>query len=128
MSHDCSGDDPSRAVLAVVTDSLVKEKSHVDDRLGKLQGQEWLVVGGVSSPVRTETKTTPGDNDEGLDRRVLAGAVDSSMKMEDHHPEDRSDKPEKHELLALRMYGSSSWAKTDEFFADTDELLSGKTE
>ena len=128
MSRDCGGDDPGRAVAAVATGSLVKGRHDMDDHFEKLQGHEWLAVGDDASPVHTEIKTTPKENGGGLHRRKPAGAIESTMKKEDHHPEDRSDKPEKHELLALRRYGSSSWAKTDEFFADIDELLSGKTE
>lgn len=128
ISRDCSGDDPRRAVPAIATGSLVKEKADMDNHFEKLQGHECLAVGDVASPVHTETKTAPKENGGGLNRRKLAGAIESIMKKEDYHPEDRLDKPDKHELLALRQYGSSSWTKTDEFFADIDELLSGKTE
>ncbi len=128
MYHDCSSDDPSRAVPASATGSLVKKKPDMDNRLEKLQGHEWLTVGGVSSPVRTETKTTPEDNGEDLNRRVLAGVVGSTMKREGHHLENRSDISPKYELLALREYRSGSPAKTDEFCADIDEILGGKTE
>ena len=127
ISRDCSGDDPRRAVPAIATGSHVKEKADMDNYFEKLQGHEWLAVGDDASPVHTETKTTPKENGGGSNRRKLAGTIESTMK-EDQHPGDRSDKPDKHELLALRQYGSSSWAKTDEFFADIDELLSGKTE
>ena len=128
MSHDCSGDDLSRAVLAGATSSLVKEKPDMNNRLKKLQGHEWLAVGDVASPVRTQTKTTPKNNGEDLTCQVLAGAVGSTMKRESHHLEDKSDKPPEYELLALSEYGSGSPAKTDEFFADIDEILGGKTE
>ena len=128
MSHDCSGDDPSPAVPAGAIGSLVKEKPDMDNRLEKLKGHEWLAVGDVASPVRIETKMTPEDNGEDLNRRVLAGAVGSIIKREGHHLEDRSDKAPKRELLTLSEYGSGSPAKTDEFFADIDEILGGKTE
>ncbi|KAK0508244.1 hypothetical protein JMJ35_009328 [Cladonia borealis] len=128
MYHDCSGDDPTRAVLAGATGSLVKERTDMDHCLEKLQGHEWLAIGGVSSSVCTETKTTPEDNGEDLNRRMLAVEEGSSMEREGRHLEDRSDKPPKFELLTLREYGSGSPAKTDEFFADIDEILSGKTE
>lgn len=128
MAHDCSGDDPSRAVPAGATGSLVKEKPDMNNHLENIQGQEWLAVGDVASPIRTETKTTLEGNDEDLNRRVLAGFVDSTMKREDRYLEDRSDKPRNFELLALSEYGSGSPAKTDEFFADIDEILNGKTE
>ena len=128
MSHDCSSDDLSRAVLAGATGSLIKEKPDIDNRLEKRQGHEWLAVGGVACPLCTQTKTTPENNGEDLTFRVLAGAVGSTMKREGHHLEDKSDKPPKYELLTLSEYGSGSPAKTDEFFADIDEILSGKTE
>ena len=127
MSHDCSGDDPSCAVPTVATGSLAKKTPDMDNHLQKLQGHGWLAVGDVASSVHTETKTAPKDNGGGLKCLELAGEMESTMK-EDHHLEGSSDKPAKHELLGLREYGSSSWAKTDEFFADIDGILSGKTE
>ena len=128
MYHDCSSDDPTRAVLAGATGSLVKEKTDIDHRREKLQGHEWLAVGGVPSSVCTETRTTPEDNGEDLNRRVLAVEERGTMKREGCHLEDRSDKPLKYELLTLSEQGSGSPAKTDEFFADIDKILSGKTE
>ena len=125
--HDYSGDDTSRAVPAGTPGSLIKEKLDADNCLEELQGHEWLAVGDVSSPVRTETKTTPEDNGEDLNRRMLAGVVGSTTKREGRHLEDRSDMSPKYELLALRGYRSGSPAKTDEFFADIDEILGGKT-
>lgn len=128
LYDDCCSDDPSPAVLAGTTGSLAKEKPDVDEYLEKIQGHEWLAVGGVSSSVCTEPKTTPGDNGEDSNRRVLASAMDSTIKREDYHLGDWTDMPLKSELLALSEYGSGSPAKTDEFFADIDEILGGKTE
>ena len=128
MSHDRSGYDPRRIIPAGASSSLVNEEPDMDDRFEKLQGHEWLAVGGGASPVRTETKTTPEDHGEDLNRRVLAGLLDSTMKMESHRLGDRTDKPAKHELRASRGHGSHAPAKTDEFFADIHEILSGKTE
>ena len=128
MYHDCSSDDPTRAVLAGATGSLVKEKTNMDHRREKLQGHEWLAVGGVSSSVCTEMRTTPEDSGEDLNCGVLAAEEGSTMKKEGRHLEDRSDKPPKYELLTLSEYGSGSPAKTDEFFADIDKIFSGKTE
>ena len=127
--HDYSGEYPSRnATGPIATGSLIKYQSEVDNCPKELQGHEWLAVGDVSSPIRTETKATPEDNGEGLDGRMLAGVADSTIKREDHHLGDGTDKSPKHELLALRECGCHFPAKTDEFFADIDEILSGKTE
>ena len=125
--HDRSGDDPRRAVPAGASSSLVKEETNMDERLEKSQGPEWLAAGDVASPGRTETKATPEDNGEDLHRRVLAALVGITTKKENHR-EDRSDKPAKHELLVSKGCGSHAPAKTDEFFADIDEILGGKTE
>ena len=127
MYHDCSSDDPTLAVLAGATGSLVKEKTDMGHRDKKLKGHAWLAVGGVSSSVCTETKTTPEDNGADLNRRVLAVEEGSTIK-EGRHLGERSDKAPRYELLTLSEYGSGSPAKTDEFFADIDEILSGKTE
>ena len=127
MYHDCSSDDPTYAVLAGAHGSLVKEKTDMGHRREKLHGHKWLAVGGVSSSVCTETRTTPEDKGEELNRLVLAVEEGSTLK-EDRHLEDRSDKPPKYELLTLSDSGSVSLAKTDDFFADVDEILSGKTE
>ncbi len=126
--HDCSGNDPSRALLAGATGSLGKDKPDRGNRPENIQRHEWLVVGEVASRVRIETKTTPGENREDLNRPVLAGLVGSTIKREGQHLGDGSDKPQEDELVALRDYGSHSPAKTDEFFADIHEILSGKTE
>ena len=128
MSHDRSGDDPRRVIPAGASSSLVKERPDMYDDLEKLHGHEWLAGGDVACPGRNETKTTPEDHGKDLQRRVLAGLVDSSTKREDHRLEDRTDKPAKQDLLALMEYGSHAPAKMDEFFADIDEILSGKTE
>ena len=126
--HDCSSNDPTSAVLAGATGSLVKERTDMDHRREKLQGHKWLAVGGVSSSVCTETWTTPEDKGEELDRRILAVEDGSAMKREGRHLKDRSDKPPKYELLTLSECASGSPARTDGFFADIDEILSGKTE
>lgn len=128
MSHHRSGDDPRRVMPAGASTSLVKEESDMDDYREKLQGLEWLVGSDVACPVRTETKITPKDHGKDLNRHVLAGLVDSTMKKEDYRPEDGTDKPAKYELLALGECGSHAPAKTDEFFADIDEILSGTAE
>ena len=128
MYHDSRSDDLTRAVLAGATGSLVTEKTDMDHRLEKLPGHEWLAVGGVSSSVCTETKTTSEDNGEDLNRHVLAIEAGSTMKRRDHHLEDRSDKLPTYELLTLSEYESRPPVKTAEFFADIDEILSGKTE
>ena len=128
MSHNRSGDDPRGIIPAGASSSLVKEEPDMDDRPEKLERHEWLAVGDVACPVRNETKTTPEDHGEDLQRRMLAGLMDNTMKRESHHLEGRSDKPGKHELLALRGAGAHAPAKTDEFFADIHEILSGKTE
>ena len=127
MYHDCSSHDPTRAVLAGATGSLVKEETDMGHRRKKLQGRQWLAVGGVSSSVCTETKTTPEDDGEDLNRRVLAVEEGRTMK-EGRHLKDRSDKPPKYELLTLSECVSGSPARTDGFLADIDEILSGKTE
>ena len=127
MSHDRSGDDPRRVIPAGASSSLVKEETDMYGRLEKLQGSEWLAAGDVASPARTETKATPEDNGEDLHRRVLAALLGITTK-EENDLEDRSDKPAKYELLASNGSGSHAPAKTDEFFADIDEILSGKTE
>ena len=127
MSHHRSGDDPHRVIPAGASSSLVKEESDMDDYHEKLQGLEWLAGGGVACPIRTETKATPEDNGGDLHRRVLAALVGITTKVE-NHLEDRSDKPAKHELLTSNGSGSRAPAKTDEFFADIDEILGGKTE
>ena len=132
ISHDGSGDDPSRAASGGTTGSLVEGlvngNSDMDDCLEKLQGHYWLAVGDVASPVRPETKMTPENNGEDLTGRMLAGLVASTTKMEDHHREDGTDKPAKHKSLALREYGSHAPAMSDQFFADIHEILGGKTE
>ena len=125
--HDCGSDDPTCAVLAGATGSLVKEKTNMDHRREKLQGHEWLAVGGVSSSVCTEMRTTPEDSGEDLNRGVLGVEEGSTMK-EGRHLEDRPDKPPKYELLTLSECGSGSPARTDGFFADIDEILGGETE
>lgn len=126
--HDRSGDDPRRFIPAGASSSLVKEESDMDDRLEKLRGHESLARSDVASPVRNETTTTPEDHSKDLQRRVLAGLVSSATDREDYHLEDRTDKPAKQELLALREYESHAAARTDEFFAHIHEILSGKTE
>ena len=132
ISHDGSGDDPSRAASGGATGSLVeglvKVNSDMDDCLEKLQGHDWLAVGDVASPVRPEKKMTPEDNGEDLTGRMLAGLVASTTKMEDHHREDGTDKPAKHKSLALREYGCRAPAMSGQFFADIHEILGGKTE
>ena len=128
MSHDRSGDDLRRVIAAGASSSLAKERPATDDGLEKLHGYEWLTRGDVACPGRNETKTTPEDHGKDLQRRVLAGLVDSSTKREDHRLEDRTDKPAKQDLLALMEYGSHAAAKTGEFFADIEEILSRKTE
>ena len=125
--HDRTGDDPRCAVPAGTSSSLVKEETDMGDRLEKLQGPEWLAAGDGASPVGTKTKATPEDNGEDLHRRVLAALVGITIK-EGNHPGDRSDKPAKHELLVSKGCGSHAPAKTDEFFADIDEILGGKTD
>ena len=127
MSHHRNGDDPRRVIQAGASSSLVMEELDTDDRLEKLQAQEWFAVGDVASPVRNEPKTVPEDNGEDLHRRVLAGLVDSTMNRESHHLEDGTDAPAKNQLLPSRGLGSHAPAKTDEFFADIHEILSGKT-
>ena len=124
---DRTGDDPRRAVPAGASSSLVKEETDMGDRLEKLQGPEWLAAGDGASPAGTETKATPEDNGEDLHRRVLVALVGITTK-EENHLEDRSDKPVKHELLVSKGCGSHAPAKTDEFFADIDEILGRKTE
>ena len=128
MYHDCSSDNPTLAVLAGATGSLVKEKTDMGHHDKKLKGHGWLAPGGVSSSVCTETKTTPENDGEELNRRILAVEEGSARKREGRHLKDRSDKPPKYELLTLSECGSGSPARTDEFFADIDEILSGKTE
>ena len=129
ISYDHSDDGQGHAVPAGATGSLIKEKPDMDDCLEKLQGHEGLAVGGVASPVRTETKMIPGDGGEDLNRHVLAGLMDSTMNMESYHRlEDGTDVPAKHELLPLREYGSHTPAKIDEFSADIDQILSGNSE
>lgn len=128
ISYNHSDDNPRRVIPAGASSSLVKEQSEMDDRLEKLQAQEWLAVGDVASSVRAEPKTIPEDNGEDLHRRLLAGLVDSTMNREGHRLGDRTDKPAKHELRASRGCGSHAPVKTDEFFADIHEILSGKTE
>ena len=127
MFHDRSSDDPRRVIPAGMGSSLIKEETDLDGRLETLQGREWLAAGDVASPVRTETKAIPEDNGKDLHRRVLAALVGIATK-EENHLEDRSGKPAKHELLTSRGSGSDAPAKMDQFFADIDKILSGKTE
>lgn len=127
MFHDRSGDDPRRAIPAGASSSLVKEETDMGVRLEKLQGPEWLAADDVAAPVRTETKAIPEDHGEDLHRRVRAALVGITTK-EEYQLEDRSDKPAKQELLASRGCGSHAPATTDEFFADIDKILIGKTE
>ena len=122
---DGTGNDPRRAFPAGESSSLVKGETDMSDRLEKLQGPEWLAAGNGASPVGTETKATPEQNGEDLPHRVLVVGITTK---EENHLEDRSDKPAKHELLVSKGCGSHAPAKTDEFFADIDEILGGKTE
>ena len=128
MAHDCSGDALSRAVPAGATVTLMDGKPDMDNHLENLQGHEWLVVGDVACPVRTETKTTPEENRGDFKRRMLAGLLGSTVEGKGHKLEDGSDKPQEYEILALREYRSRSPAQVDEFFADIHEILGGKTE